>query len=151
MYRYKLMTQTQLGKLFGVSSHVVGRWLVEVGLRTDRGRPSVRAHREGYCETAPSHGNGYHWAWDAAKTVTALETAGHRRVSPAPNDLVEPPRLTGPFVARTGVDGQTEVVGADGNVGVIVVGERNAKTVISLLNLAYRHGKLGSEVTQRAI
>jgi hypothetical protein len=144
MYRYKLMTQTQVGKLFGVSSHVVGRWLVEIGLRNDRGRPSLQAHQGGYCETAPSHGSGYHWAWHAEKTVTALEAAGHRRVSPAPVELVEPPRLLGPFTTRQGEGGQIEVVGADGNVGVLVSGERNANSVVALMNLAHRHGKLGA-------
>lgn len=154
MYRYKLLTQTQVGSLFGVSSHVIGRWLIEIGLRTLKGRPTAAAHQGGYCGPAPSHGNGYHWAWHSEKTVAALEVAGHRRISPPPLDLVEPPSLLGPFAARTCEDGRIEVVSGDGSVGVIVVGERNAKTVVRLLNLAHRFGKLrGSQTgeTQQAI
>jgi hypothetical protein len=58
--------------------------------------------------------------------------------------LVEPPVLVGPFAPRICEDGRVEIVGSDGNVPVIVVGERNAKTVVALLNLAHRHGKLGA-------
>ena len=142
-YKYKTMTQTQLGSLFGTTSHKVGRWLVEIGLRTPEGRPSREAYQGRYCETAPAHGGGYHWAWATQKTVEALERAGHRRVNPPPLDLVEPLPLAGPFTDRMSEDGRVEVVGADGNVGVIVMGEENARAVIQLLNLAHRHGKLG--------
>jgi len=148
VYKYKIMSQTQLGRLFGVTSHVVGRWLVEIGLRTSKGRPSTAAHQGGYCEISPCHGNGYHWVWNVEKTVPALEQAGHRRMSPPPLDLVEPPSLVGPFEARECEDGRIEVVSSDGNVGVIVVGERNAKTVLNLLNLANRYGKLGERAAQ---
>ena len=151
MYKYKFNTQTQLGSLFGVSSHVIGRWLVAIGLRTSKERPTAAAHQGGYCETAPSHGNGYHWAWHAEKTVAALEAAGHRRVSPQPVDLVEPPPLLGPFEIRACEQGKTEVVGADRNVSVIVCGERNAKIVLGLLHLAHRYGKFGASESGQSL
>ena len=136
MFKYRIMTQTQLGKVFGTTSHEIGKWLVEIGLRQADGKPSREAFDGAYCEAAPSRGQGYHWAWVAEKTVPALERAGHRRVVPPPLELVDPPSLAGPFTARARGDGQFEIVGSDGNVGVIVVGERNAKPVLSLLNLA---------------
>ncbi len=154
MYKYRLMTLTQLGSLFGTTSHQVGKWLVQIGLRTTNGKPSQEAFKGKFCETTPSHGQGYHWAWVVDRTVAALERAGHQRVSPPPLDLVEPPPLLGPFQARTSEKGQTEIVGADGHVSVIVSGERNAKIVVGLLNLAHRVGKLrGSQTgeTQQAI
>ncbi len=144
MYRYKYLTQTQVGSIFGTSSHVVGRWLIEIGLRTAKGRPTATAHQGGYNEAVPSHGSGYHWAWHAEKTVAALEAAGHRRACPPPLNLVEPPPLLGPFEARASETGQTEVVGADGNVSIIVSGEKNSKFLVELLNLAHRFGKLGA-------
>jgi hypothetical protein len=51
--KYKCLTQTQLGSLFGASSHEVGKWLVEVGLRDKKTKkPTDAAHRGGFCETA---------------------------------------------------------------------------------------------------
>jgi hypothetical protein len=35
-FRYHAMSQGQLGDLFGVTSHQIGRWLTEVGLRDDK-------------------------------------------------------------------------------------------------------------------
>jgi hypothetical protein len=144
MYKHKIMTQSQIGRIFGTTSHEVGRWLVKVGLRTSQGKPTATAHKGGYCETAPSHNNGYYWAWNAEKTVAALEAAGHIRASLPPLDLVNPSPLSGPFQARLNEAGHTELVDSNGFVNVIVSGEQNAKLVISLLNLAHRHGKLAT-------
>ncbi len=142
MYKYRLMTLTQLGSLFGTTSHQVGKWLVEIGLRTTKGKPSPKAFDGKLCETAPSHGQAYQWAWVVDKVVPTLELAGHRRINPPPLELVDPPSLTGPFSEKKCDDGRIEIVGGDGEVSVIVVGSRNAKLVVSLLNLAHRYGKL---------
>jgi len=144
MYRYQLMTQGQIGQLFGVSSHQIGRWLQEVGLRTEEGKPSRAAHEGKFCDTAPSRGQGYCWAWRPAKTVPALEQAGHRRVFPPPLDLVEPPTLNGPFTQRRGENGTTEIVNGDGSVATFVLGEENATLVCTFLNVAHRLGKVGT-------
>ena len=40
MFRFPYMTLTQLGQLFGVSSHQIGKWLRAMGLRTNENRPS---------------------------------------------------------------------------------------------------------------
>jgi hypothetical protein len=37
------LTQRQLGRKYGVSSHQVGKWLVEWGLRSKDGRPTALA------------------------------------------------------------------------------------------------------------
>ena len=42
-------TMREIGKQFGVSSHVIGRWLVEIGLRTQDKEPSREALAGGYC------------------------------------------------------------------------------------------------------
>jgi hypothetical protein len=136
-YRFALMTQTQIGRLFGVSSHEVGRWLEAAGLRVGS-KPSRLAHQEGYCDTAPSRGQGYCWAWRPEKTVEALVRAGHRPVSPPPLDLVEPPGLAGPFTRRDGDGGVTEILSSDGSVAVVVLGERNAGWMLRLLNTAHQ-------------
>jgi hypothetical protein len=136
------MTQTQLGSLFGTTSHQIGKWLLEIGLRTESGKPSTEAFQGKYCETAPSHGQGYHYVWVVDKTVTALERAGHRRINPPPLDLVEPPPLIGPFSERVCTDGRVEILGSDGSVSLIVLGEQNAGFVLRLLHLAHAHGKL---------
>jgi len=141
---YKHMNQRQLGVLFGGSSHDVGRWLKEIGLRTDEGKPTQQAFNGGYVDTAPTgRGNGgYYYVWNAERTVAALEAAGHRRVgTPVPV-----PALTGPFTTRPsspdGGEGDGyEIAGRDGEVGIWVRGQRNAERLVNLMNLAHRHGQ----------
>lgn len=144
MFRYQFITVSQLGALFGVSSDKAGRWLVDIGLRIKEGRPSQKAHQEGYVETAPSRGQGYVWAWHAEKTVAALEAVGLRRVSPPPLDLVGTPALVAPFSIRAVEDGAFDLVSADGGVAVRVWGSQNAERVRKLLDLADRCGRLGA-------
>jgi hypothetical protein len=137
-FKYKFLTQTQLGRLFGVSSHKIGGWLVEVSLRTEDKRPSDRAHHDGFCTTAPSGSTGYHWVWNSQKTVRALQEAGHALVSDAPSELVEPSVLNGPFSmspTRT-----KEILNTDGSVAVSVMNEQSARIVLKLLNTSHRHG-----------
>src|SRR5262249_39816398 len=86
MYKYEFMTLTQLGQLFGVTSHQLGRWLVNIGLRNDQKRPAKKAFDGDYCKMGPSRGDGYNWIWNTEKTVEALTQAGHKMVSPPPLD-----------------------------------------------------------------
>lgn len=80
----RFCTMKEIGKLFGVTSHVVGRKLKELGLRTDEGKPSRKAHEEGYCgQKWTQDAQHYLWAWHQGKTVEALEAAGMKRVEPA--------------------------------------------------------------------
>ena len=68
------LSLTELGRLYGVSSHVVGRWLKGLGLRTQDGRPSPEAHAQGYVAQRPSRQPGtYFWIWHAAKTTAILD------------------------------------------------------------------------------
>jgi hypothetical protein len=65
---------TELGRLYGVSSHVVGRWLKGLGLRTENGRPSPEAHAQGYVAQRPSrHPGTYFWIWHTARTTAILD------------------------------------------------------------------------------
>jgi hypothetical protein len=74
----------EIGRLFGVTSHVIGRKLKKLGLRTDEGKPSRKAHEEGYCDQKWTRdARNYLWAWHQGKTVEALEAAGMKRVEPA--------------------------------------------------------------------
>ena len=51
-------------------------------------------------------------------------------------------RLVGPFTAEpSGIIGY-RIVGGDGTVAVWVAGERNARCVAGLLNMAHDHGLL---------
>lgn len=144
-FRYKTLTQTQLGQLFGVSSHVIGKWLSEVGLRGQGNRPTDKARREGYCGKAAAGPSGFHWVWVAGKTVAALQAAGHAIVADPPEDLIEPPTLEGPF-ALSSAD-RRHVLNAAGEVVVKTTSERNADALLKLLNLADRHGKFAHVIS----
>lgn len=76
----EFMSMTQIGRLFGVSSHKIGAWLTAIGLRED-GNPTHIARNGGYVTTVPNGRNdGFYWVWKTRPTIKALERAGHRRV-----------------------------------------------------------------------
>lgn len=76
------LSQTELGKLYGVSRNTIGQWLVELGLRTADKKPSQRAFDRGFVDRRDSTQPGtYYWVWHAAKTCELLDV-GHMRASP---------------------------------------------------------------------
>jgi hypothetical protein len=151
-YKYKTFSQSQLGQIFGVSSHVIGDWLCQIGLRDKETRkPSKNAHFENLCETAPSGPLGYCWVWKSQETVDALINAGHRPVSFPPRDLVEQSTLKGPFAAKPLKDGSVEVANSDGAVCLLANSNATASQIIEILNLADKHGVLRRTNTGTAV
>jgi len=74
------LSLTELGRLYGVSSHTLGRWLKGLGLRTEAGRPSHDAFAHGYVNQRPSrHPGTYYWVWHAEKTTTILDGMRYAR------------------------------------------------------------------------
>lgn len=74
------LSQTELGRLYGVSSHVIGRWLKELGLRTHKGKPSELAFANDMVKDRPSRGIGtYFWTWHREKTTARFDRAGYPR------------------------------------------------------------------------
>lgn len=138
------LSQTDLGKLFGVSSHVIGKWLGDCGLRNEFKKPSKRAFEEGFVNTA---GTGrevvgsYFYVWHKAKTVAALKAAGHR-IKPHFDPHTDG-RLKGPFEARRNSANGFELADAEGNVAIWVMGQQNADRVTAMLNLAFKHSHFG--------
>jgi hypothetical protein len=129
---------TDLGKHFGVSSHKIGRWLTDIGLR-ENGSPSHSAFAGGYVKSAPNGRNdGYFWVWHHAKTVAALEQTGHRQI----DQPILPDRLVGPFESRANGGDGYEIIGGDGATVAWVRGELGATKIKNLLNLAHRHDVL---------
>jgi hypothetical protein len=141
---FETLNQRQLGHLFGVSSHQVGRWLKEIGLRRYDGEPAQKAIDEGIA--APVNlDDGTHpfWAWAKEATVRILEAAGHARVSAATTPLAPLPQLLGPFTAkRSDAEGDGfEVADSNGLVAIWCRGEELAGRVVKLLNLAHEAKK----------
>ena len=150
-YKYKTFTQSQLGQIFGVSSHVIGDWLCQIGLRDkETKKPTKTAHFENLCETAPSGSLGYCWVWKSEETVDALKKAGHRPVSFPSRELVEQSTLKGPFAAKPLKDGTIEVANSDGAVCLIANSNATASLIIELLNLANKHGALHRGINTQA-
>jgi hypothetical protein len=134
----RTMSMRQLGKLFGVTSHQIGRWLTAKGFRTVEGKPSHFAFNGGFVERADNGRGGYYYVWQATKTIAALEQAGHCRIDQSPLEG----RLVGPFEARgNGGDG-FEIVDSDGATVAWVRGEVAASKIDWLLNLAHKHDRL---------
>lgn len=140
IFKYETLTQRQIGRLFGVSSHVIGKWLVEVGLRTADQRPTQAAHEGEFCEMAPSGTSGYHWVWCSEKAVNKLIDAGHALLVDLPPDLVSTSPLSGPFQLST-ANGR-DVVNCDGVVALRAASQVTAEVVLRLMNLAHQGGAL---------
>jgi len=145
-YKYPTLTQTQLGQLFGATSHQIGRWLADVGLR-DENKPTPRAFDGDFCVAVPSRGQGYHYAWRPERVAPLLEQAGHGLVFPLPSDLVDAPMLNGPFTHRRRASGGYEVNNADGTVAALVPGGPQAEKLVVVMNAAHKIGYLGGRQT----
>ena len=75
------MSMKELGVLFGVTSHKIGRRLKELDLRNDKGRPTRKAFELGLMKQRYSQSrlDIYSWVWHQDKTVALLEQAGMER------------------------------------------------------------------------
>jgi hypothetical protein len=74
MMENEFLIMREIGKLFGTTSHVIGRKLKELGLRDDNGKPSWTAFQGGYCQRRWTRNMArYNWAWHGEKTVCLLQ------------------------------------------------------------------------------
>lgn len=143
-YRFEFMSLTQLGEIFGVSSHKVGDWLVEIGFRTESKRPSKLAFENDVVKEGPSRGQGYNWVWHTDRTIRALEAVGHQRVFPAPRGLVDPSPMVAPFAIRTTSDGNFLVENGEGEPILLGQHHESCKLLVRILEIAARCKKIGS-------
>lgn len=76
-------TMREIGSLFGVTNHTVGRKLKELGFRTPDGKPSHEAFARGLVEQKFTDDHKHYcWVWHTARTVPLLEEAGLARKQP---------------------------------------------------------------------
>ena len=68
------VTMRHLGTLLGISSHAVGRRLVEVGLRTSERRPSEKAKDGGFTKSILVEQGFVLDLWHLEKTLAVLRT-----------------------------------------------------------------------------
>jgi hypothetical protein len=74
-------TMKEIGQLFGLSSHAIGKTLKKIGLRTPEGKPSREAFNGKWCDQRwASDWSGYCYAWSKDRTIRALEKAGLKRL-----------------------------------------------------------------------
>lgn len=141
-FAFTYMNQTQLGKLFGVSSHIIGGWLRSLGLRDEDGKPTQEAHDGDFCKSAPSGPTNHYWVWNSQKTVEAFIEAGHRLVPNPPQNLVRPAILHGPFSVRKSAGAEFVVENGDGSVSLWANNKMTADVVAKILNIAHDKGVL---------
>jgi hypothetical protein len=70
----------ELGKLYGKSSHEVGKRLEQLCYRDSDGRPTNKAFSGHF--VAPRGNPKFTWTWHQQKTCAVLEAAGWKRVLP---------------------------------------------------------------------
>lgn len=76
-------TMREIGRLFGVTNHTIGRKLKELGLRTTDGKPTCEAFTRGLVgqKWTDDHKH-YCWVWHTERTVPLLEQASLVKKSP---------------------------------------------------------------------
>ena len=82
-------TQTQIGRLFGISSHKVGKVLTEFHFRLLDGRPSSLAWSEGIVQEHFLEDRPFvpFWLWDIEAVAEILEIAGFEEDPIMINDI----------------------------------------------------------------
>ena len=143
-YTFKHMTLTQLGQLFGVSSHNVGKWLKSLGLRDEEGLPTKKAHDGRYCKQTLAGDKGTLWVWESEKTVAALKEAGQPMLLNPSTSLVSPAILNGPFSVRTTATSICVIENEDGSDCIRVNNSMTADVVLRILNAAHKCGYVAS-------
>ena len=139
-YRYEYLAMKDLGRLFGVSGRKIGSHLSELGLRDHWGKPSQQAENQRLIDYDYERHGTYTKLWHVDKTVKILEDDGLELAIRPPTDLVEPPRLIGPFTIQDAILDAWHVIGLDGEIVATVIGEQNAKAIRNLMNLAHENG-----------
>lgn len=138
-FKNEHLTLAELGRVFGVEEKEVGRWLIELRLRSPRGYPMDAS----YVKLLKPQTWGQAHVWIAERAVEVLMMNGWNPVVPPPADLVEPAPLDGPFTIKACHNGLHEIMGQKGAVAW-VSGDRNAHQVCRLLNAGHRVGVLDS-------
>ena len=78
------LSMKEIGAIYNVSSHRIGKILKDCGLRTPGGKPSDRAFQEKFVTQRHSDdGETYFYVWDVAKVTPILERAALKKVADA--------------------------------------------------------------------
>lgn len=72
------LSQTEIGRVYGVSSHVVGKWLKDLGLRNSEGFPTDDAKAMVSKRQSTNLGT---WisVWDREQVLEVLDKMGYPR------------------------------------------------------------------------
>ncbi len=139
-YKKPLFIQSELGDLFGTTSHKIGRALVDRDLRTTNGYPTKRAIDEGFCRPLQAAMNYTNYGWNPDKTVPELIKAGLKLVDQPPSWLVQTSNLHGPFAIS--VSNPHVVVNSDGDFVAKTSSASHSMIISRLLDLAHKHGTI---------
>jgi len=126
---FEYLTLTQLGKVFGASPNQVGRWLVEVGLRTNYLKPTQQALNGGFTKLVTLEDGSQFVSWHQEKTLQALEGAGHCRI-----DATAIEQGVAPFSAKMTGDSEIEISDSNGLCCCTAKDKTIAAKLVRLLN-----------------
>ena len=141
---FPTLTLGQLAEYFGVTSHVIGRWLKDIDFRSTNGRPSQQAIEAGVAQPVrPSNGGKPFWAWTKEKSLQLLEASGYKRLGPPKIQEAVEQNLIGPFTAERSdpEGGGFEIKDATGITAIWCQGEVLAGRLVKLLNICHCTGK----------
>lgn len=144
-YRFQYMSLTELGRLFYknnkspicATSHDVGRWLIEVGLRDGNKLPSTKAQQNGFVIQRYTGTNGDipNFYWETIKTIAELEKAGYQRLPNPPLNLIQHDKMIGPYNCTQNHINGYDIQSTSGDIVASVYDQSNASEIIRILNM----------------
>jgi hypothetical protein len=81
-----IITMKDIGRLVGMTSHEVGKFLKRQGLRTPDGKPSQEAFSQNLVAQKFDGYGHYLWAWDRDAVLRLLDAAGVKAQNAPPSD-----------------------------------------------------------------
>ena len=138
----QFMIQRDLGKVMGMTSTEIGKYLTAKGYREKRYgkfQPTDEAKSEHLVDQDYRYSDPQDF-WDVEKVVGMMEADGYVPAFPPPSDLVFEPQLKGPFSLKHISGSEYSVVSSNGDVTARIVGSASAEIVLEALNIAHERG-----------
>lgn len=139
---FEFVTQTQLGKIFGIGTKIMGKWLTKVGLRDGEHDPTKQALQGGFCKLFRNDRDIVFFVWHRTKTIAALKAGGYDPAYEQAETILAS-GLIGPFHLLQTSDDGFQVRNGDGTCCVWVRGGRPARQVLALFNHVDGRGGFG--------
>lgn len=144
MFDFEFLSMKQLGKMFGVTSHKIGKWLIEIGLRDRNRQPTQRAVNGGYCREHTDEDGIRFVVWHREKVTKLLVDAGHQLANQPAQAIPQPVKRkppSDPYKLITDKNGGHQIVNQEG-VDILTRDPKWLSRLVAMIDQASKKGYL---------